>query len=319
MYVEPLIISEHAKSHRSEFASAVLAGLTKRQKTLPCRFLYDAKGSELFEEITRLPEYYPTRTETKILTHHASEMLQDVHDDGALVEFGSGSSVKTEILLRHLSVDVDYVAIDVSRSALASADKRLSKRFPLLNIYPIVADFSKAVDLPPCLLLRPKVGFFPGSTIGNLEPAEAVSLLAHFREILGPNARLIIGVDLKKDETLLIPAYDDAEGVTAEFNLNLLVRINRELDADIDIEAFKHRAVYNRRLGRIEMHLVSLKDLEFSVLGQRIRLARGETIHTENSHKYAISEFQKLAERASWQPARVWTDPHNLFSVHELR
>jgi dimethylhistidine N-methyltransferase len=301
-----------------EFAVAVLDGLSRPRKTLPCRFFYDARGSELFEEITRLPEYYPTRTEAAILRSHAAEIAGELPKGGALVEFGSGSSLKTEILLEQLPRLGAYVCIDVSEDALKDAAKRLASRFPGLDVRPIVADFSYPVALPADLARRRKTGFFPGSTIGNLTPTDAAGLLRVFRAVLSPGGRLIVGVDLKKDARKLVLAYNDAAGVTAAFNLNLLARINRQLDGTFDIDAFRHEAIYNPRDGRIEMHLESLKDQEASVCGRRVRFRAGERIHTENSYKYSIGQFQELARSASWQPRRVWTDDEGLFSVHEL-
>ncbi len=300
------------------FASAVLDGLAKPTKTLPCRFFYDARGSELFEEITRLPEYYPTRTEAAILEANAAEIVGGVPDGGVLVEFGSGSSLKTEILLRQLPRLGAYVSIDVSDSALKDATARLAGHFPSLDLRPIVGDFSYPVALPPDLAGRHKTGFFPGSTIGNLTPAEAGRLLQVFRGVLSPGGCLIVGVDLKKDARRLVLAYNDAAGVTAAFNLNLLVRINRELGGTFDLDAFRHDAIYNPREGRIEMHLESMRDQEVRIAGRRIRFRAGERIHTENSYKYSIGQFQELARSVDWQPHRVWIDNDSLFSVHQL-
>lgn len=301
-----------------DFASAVLDGLSKPHKTLPCRFFYDARGSELFEEITRLPEYYPTRTEAKILEASVAEIADGVPDRGVLVEFGSGSSLKTEILLRQLPRLGAYISIDVSASALEEASARLAARFPTLDVRPIVGDFSDPVALPADLAGRHKTGFFPGSTIGNLTPAEAARLLGVFRAALAPGGRLIVGVDLKKDARKLVLAYNDAAGVTAAFNLNLLARINRELGGTFDLGAFRHEAIYNPREGRIEMHIESARDQDVRVLGLRVRFRAGERIHTENSYKYSIGQFQELARAAAWLPQRVWTDKDDLFSVHEL-
>ena len=301
-----------------EFASAVIGGLSRPQKTLPCRFFYDARGSELFEEITRLPEYYPTRTETAILKAHAAEMTEGLPEGGVLVEFGSGSSLKTEILLRQLPRLSAYVMIDVSATALAGARKRLAGRFPALDVRPMLGDFSFPVSLPEDLRERAKTGFFPGSTIGNLTPGEAVQLLRVFRAALAPQGRLLIGADLKKDARRLVLAYDDSAGVTAAFNLNLLTRINRELGGNFDLGGFRHEAIYNPRHGRIEMHLVSQWDQSVSIRDQRFSFRAGESIHTENSYKYSIIQFQELARAADWQPRRVWTDESAMFSVHEL-
>lgn len=310
--------SELLTAEAEDFAASVLDGLSKPQKTLPSRFFYDARGSELFEEITRLPEYYPTRTETAILKAYSAEIADGVPDGSVLVEFGSGSSLKTEILLRELPKLSAYAPIDVSPSALRDAELRLARRFPHLHVCPIVGNFSRFVTLPAGIARRQKTGFFPGSTIGNFEPIEAARLLAHFRAVLSPGGRLIVGVDLKKDAQTLVRAYDDAAGTTAAFNLNLLARINRELDASFDLDGFKHKAVYNAGKGRIEMHLESTRDQEVRIRGRRFIFRASETIHTENAYKYSIESFQNLARSADWQPRRVWTDEKDLFSVHEL-
>ena len=312
------LLSERFALVDDELTSAVTDGLSRPQKTLPCRFFYDARGSELFEEITALPEYYPTRTEAAILEAHAAEMADGVSDGGVLVELGSGSSLKTEIFLAELPRSCAYVPIDVSRSALDGATRRLATRFPELDMRPIVGDFAQPISFPSDLAGRPKTGFFPGSTIGNLTPIEAGRLLAVLRATLSPGGRLIVGVDLKKDASKLVLAYNDAAGVTAAFNLNLLARINREIGPAFDLEAFRHEAIYNPRDGRIEMHLVSRCDQDVRVAGRRFRFRTGETIHTENSYKYSVRQFQDLARSAGWLPRRVWTDASNLFSVHEL-
>jgi len=301
-----------------EFASAVIGGLSRPQKTLPCRFFYDARGSELFEEITRLPEYYPTRTETTILAAHAQQMVERLPPAGVLLEFGSGSSLKTELLLDQLAHLTAYVMIDVSQTALLGAQARLARQRPALDVRAIVGDFSRPIVLPEDLRARPKMGFFPGSTIGNLTPSEATRLLRVFRAALAPAGHLIIGADLKKDARRLVLAYNDAAGVTAAFNLNLLARINRELGGDFDLAAFRHEAIYNPRHGRIEMHLVSLRQQSVTIRGQRFSFGQGETIHTENSYKYSIEQFRELARSAEWLPRRVWTDAAHMFSVHEL-
>lgn len=301
-----------------DFADAVLAGLSKPQKAISSQFLYDARGSALFEEITRLPEYYPTRTETAILSACAAEMVEGLGADGVLVEFGSGSSVKTELLLSQLTPHVIYVPVDVSESALVEAAERLSARFPQVDVRPVVGDFSHPIQLPQDLKRRPAVGFFPGSTIGNFGPAEAVRLLRSFGRGLPDASRFIIGVDLKKEARRLVAAYNDAEGATAAFNLNLLVRINRELDGDFDLESFRHEAIYDPRAGRIEMHLVSDVAQDVRVLGRPFRFKAGESIHTENSYKYTTDQFREMASAAGWQAGRLWTDANADFSVHEL-
>ncbi len=301
-----------------EFRDDVLGGLAKPRKTLPCRYLYDARGSELFEAITNLPEYYPTRTERSILETNAEEIAALVPEGGVLVEFGSGSSVKTEILLAKLPRISAYVAIDVSSSALEGAQDRLRKRFPHLEIRTIHGDFSRSLVFPPDIAARHITGFFPGSTIGNQTPREALELLIALRKLVGPMGQLIVGVDVKKDVRTLIAAYDDAAGITAAFNLNLLARINRELGADFDLARFEHRALYDPREGRIEMHLKSIAAQNVTIWDECIHFAAGESIHTESSYKYTIEEFQKLARRAGWEPARVWIDPKAMFTVHGL-
>jgi dimethylhistidine N-methyltransferase len=301
--------------HRlSEFAEAVIDGLSRSPKTLPCRYFYDARGSQLFEDITRVPEYYPTRVETGILERGGAALIDDVAEGATLVEFGSGSSIKTEMLLRNGRIGV-YVPIDVSSSALAEASARLRDLFPGLDVLPVIADFTGEVRLPQRRRDSQRVGFFPGSTIGNFTPADARALLRRMAGVLGQGSRLVIGVDLQKDRKRLIAAYDDAAGVTAAFNLNLLVRMRRELGARLDLEAFAHRAVYNETHDRIEMHLVSLRDQAIHVAGEVFSLAAGETIHTENSYKYTTDGFSTLALEAGWRARRVLTDDERLFSV----
>lgn len=301
-----------------EFFANVIAGLSRPQKSLPCRFFYDERGSELFEQITRLPEYYLTRTELAILEEHGTQMVDDDVDDVVLVEFGSGSGRKAEILIAKLPPLRAYVPIDVSERALEDARRRLTKRFPRLDVYPLVGDFSRSVAFPAELAGRRKIGFFSGSTIGNFTPFEAASLLRAMRLALSPGGRLIVGVDLKKDVRTLLHAYNDAKGVTAAFNLNLLKRINHELGGAFDLDAFRHEAIYNPLEGRIEMRLVSMKDQDVRIGEQRFHFCLGETIHTENSYKYGIEQFRGAARSAGWTPQRVWTDDAGLFSVHEL-
>lgn len=301
------------------FLREVLMGLSRPQKSLPCRFFYDDRGSALFEDITETPEYYPTRAEAEILRTHASDIAAGIPQGAVLIEFGSGSSRKTELLLAQLPHLRAYVMIDVSAAALEGAQRRLGKRFPQLDIRSVVGDFSAPMTLDCELQQAAKTGFFPGSTIGNLTPPEAQRLLRAFRAVLAPGGRLIVGVDLKKDLGVLLPAYNDAAGVTAAFNLNLLYRINRELGADFNTDAFRHEAIYNERDGRIEMHLVSLANQIVTIAGNRIGFAKDETIHTENSYKYGIDQFRSLATSAGWMPSHVWTDSRQLFSVHALR
>lgn len=300
-----------------DFASEVLEGLSRQPRSIPCRFLYDARGSDLFERITQLAEYYPTRTEIGLLEDHAAEIASLTGADAAIVEFGSGSSRKTEILIDAMSPRA-YVAIDISPAALTEAAERLGVRFPELAMIPLTGDFNASVALPDSIKGLRRLGFFPGSTIGNLGHDEAIGFLKSAGEMLGEGAALLIGVDLKKDESIVLPAYDDGEGVTAAFNLNLLQRINRELDGSFDTEKFAHEAIYNGEAGRVEIYITSKEDQTVSVLGRRFTFQRGERIHTENSHKYAIDEISEMAALAGWTHERVWADENQLFSLNYL-
>ncbi|MFV0295390.1 MAG: L-histidine N(alpha)-methyltransferase [Hyphomicrobiaceae bacterium] len=312
------LVAAEGQDERAQFEADVVAGLSKPQKTLPCQYFYDASGSALFEEITRMPEYYPTVTELGILERHVRKFAQEVADARVLVEFGSGSSVKTELLLSEMRQLEAYVPIDVSATALDQAAARLQDQFPALSIAPIVGDFTQPIALPKGYQGKQLVGFFPGSTVGNFAPREAVKLLSVLRRSLGEGAHLLIGVDLQKDVKTLKRAYDDAAGVTAAFNLNVLTRINRELGGDFELDAFQHEARYNDALGRIEMHLVSDRDQSVQVGEHGFHFAEGESIHTENSHKFTIAGFRQLAEQAGWVSSDVWTDDDQLFSVHDL-
>ncbi len=305
-------------SHNNEFALEVISGLEQDNKSIPSRFLYDAKGSVLFEEITDLKEYYPTRTEIDLLKTYSDEIATIAGDEVALIEFGSGSSKKTKYVISALDKIHSYVPIDISSSALDEAKEDLSDCFPNIDINPIHADFTQPFDLPELLTENYHLGFFPGSTIGNFEPHDAIEFLKSAREILGNKSGLVIGVDLQKSPDILIPAYDDAEGITAAFNLNLLSRINRELGGDLNVSAFRHKALYNTQAQRIEMHLESLADQDAQILGQNFSFSKGETIHTENSHKYTTDSFRALAEAAGWKRLKYWTDEANLFSIHYL-
>ncbi|GBU17645.1 MULTISPECIES: L-histidine N(alpha)-methyltransferase [Methylobacterium] len=300
------------------FLDDVLAGLAKPQKELPAKYFYDAAGSELFEAITRLPEYYPTRTELSILDAAGPEIAAHLPRPCALVEFGAGATTKLRRLLPHLAPLGAYVPVDVSAEFLEEQAEALRADFPSLRVEPVAADFTRAFPLPGDLDGMTKAGFFPGSTIGNFEPAEAGRLLARFAEVLGAGARLIVGVDLVKETPVLEAAYDDAAGVTGRFNLNLVTRMQRELGLTLDGSGFTHRALFNPDASRIEMHLVSRAEQTVSVGGRRFSFASGETIHTENSYKYTLDGFRALAAGAGWQPLQVWTDPAGLFSVHAL-
>jgi dimethylhistidine N-methyltransferase len=302
----------------STFAADVLAGLGASPKRLPAKYFYDQAGSQLFEQITALPEYYPTRTELQILETSADAMAALVPADAGLVEFGSGPTVKARILLRAAPTLTAYVPVDISAEFLDAEASRLRRDFPRLAVLPIAADFTKPFDLPGALEGRPRVGFFPGSTVGNFEPLEAAAFLHNAAHILGPDATMIVGVDLIKDKKVLYDAYNDAAGVTAKFNLNLLIRINRELDGDFDLSAFEHHAIYNSELHRIEMHLASCKAQKVRVRGRAFAFRAGETIHTENSYKYTVDGFAVLARGAGWTSRAVWTDERQYFSVHAL-
>ena len=299
------------------FAADVIAGLTARPKTLPPKYFYDLAGSALFERITELPEYYPTRSEIGILRNNAPAIGSMFPPGCALVEFGSGSSRKARILLDAAASVTAYIAVDISGDFLRQDLARLARDLPRLVVYPLVADFTQPFAIPGDLATLPRVGFFPGSTIGNFEPAEAGAFLRHAGEVLGPGTLFLVGVDLVKDQAILHRAYNDSAGVTAQFNLNLLARINRELGADFDLAAFEHRAFFNAAQSRIEMHLLSTKAQTVHLKGVTIEFARGETIHTENSYKYTIASFQTLARDAGWSPAEAFTD--GLFAVHALR
>ena len=318
MTVHARIARQQPATEDSQFAHDVLAGLTARPKRLLPKYFYDQAGAQLFEEITALPEYYPTRCELAILHEHASEIAWLVPEGAALIEFGSGSSKKARILLAAAQQAAAYVPVDISTEMLTKEAQELRQDHPRIKVLPIETDFTKPFRLPAAVASMPRTGFFPGSTIGNFEPHEACSFLRHAGRILGKGAVLIIGVDLVKDTKILNAAYDDAAGVTAKFNLNLLTRINRELDGTFDLESFSHEAFYNSERHRIEMHLASKKRQKVRVCGRAIDFRAGETIHTENSYKYTLESFGALARGSGWTPAAVWTDKKKYFSVQAL-
>ena len=301
-----------------DFAEAVLAGLAAPQKVVPARFFYDTTGSELFEAITRLPEYYPTRTEIVILAHHGASIAEIVGPGRAVVEFGSGSSAKTPPFLRAVAASA-YVPIDISAEFLEMAAADLAAKLPQLPVYPLAADFTRPLKLPAAIAARPKLGFFPGSTLGNLAPAAAVDLLRAFGDTLGEGSWLTIGLDLRKQADILTTAYNDRSGVTAAFNFNVLHRINAELQGTLDVAAFDHHAVFNADLGRIEMHLKARHATRFTVLGQPFDVAADETIHTENSYKWTLDEQRLIAQAGGWKPVAMWSDPAAWFAVHLWR
>lgn len=296
------------------FRADVLAGLAEPQKAVPARWFYDDAGSQLFEDITRLPEYYPTRAETEILQTRADEIAGLIGPGRAVVEFGSGSSVKTPLLLSAIAPSA-YVPLDIAGDFLRASSAALAAKFPGLPVLPVEADFMRRVELPGEVAGLPKLGFFPGSTIGNMIARTATDLLREMRATLGEGAMLLIGMDLVKDEEVLLAAYDDAAGVTAQFNRNLLTRINRELDGDIPVDAFAHEARWNDPFARIEMHLVAQRDMTFTVSGQTFRMAAGESIHTENSHKFTKRSGQMLLAAGGWEPLASWTDAARQFAL----
>ena len=297
----------------TSFRDDVVAGLSLPQKSLPPKYFYDAAGSRLFARICRLPEYYVTRAELALTRANLAAIARFAGRGCQLIEYGSGEGIKSRLVIRALRPAM-YVPIDISESALEAASRRLEREFPWLRVAPLVGDFSRPLEIP--LLKKPRVVYFPGSTIGNLTPDEAYAFLSMSR---GVAARMLVGVDLKKDPALLHAAYNDAAGITAQFNLNLLARINRELGADFDPRRFSHYAFYNAALGRIEMHLVSLERQRVRIGRHRFGFERGESIHTENSYKYSVGEFRALAGRAGFEGKKVWLDAKGLFALHGLQ
>ena len=292
------------------FRNDVLEGLAQARKAIPARWFYDLEGSELFEQITTLDEYYPTRTEIGLLERHGVDVGAVVGEGRAVVEFGSGSSLKTPLLLS-ATAPAAYVPLDISGEFLRQSSEALAAKFPQLPVLPVEADFTRPVHLPAEVQDLPMLGFFPGSTIGNMVPRVAIDLLRSMRATLGNGAFLLIGFDRVKDVDRLLAAYDDARGITAAFNLNLLRRINRELDGDIPLSAFRHVARWNPDWSRIEMHLEATRDVAFQIDGQGFEMAAGETIHTENSHKYTPNQARLLLQAAGWAPAQMWTDAND--------
>ena len=312
--------SQPQSAEASAFEADVLGGLTTTPKRVPAKYFYDAAGSQLFERITELPEYYPTRSEMRILSTHAAAIAKLIAPGSALVEFGSGSNKKARILLRAAPKLAAYVPVDICGEMVEQEAAELRPDFTDLKVLPVTADITHPFDLPAEAKAAPvRVGFFPGSTIGNFEPHEAAAFLRNAAKILGPGARLIIGADLIKPVEVLNAAYNDAAGVTAKFNLNLLVRINRELGGTFKLDSFEHHAFYNRERHRIEMHLASLKRQKVKVAGETIEFRAGETIHTENSYKYSIESLAALARGVGWRSAGVWTDKRHYFSIQAFR
>ena len=302
-----------------DVVEAALSGLRAQPKTLPPKLFYDANGCALFEQITKLPEYYLTRTEMALLRRIAPEIGALLPAGASVVEYGASSPEKIATLLPHLRRPSSCVLVDVADSALEGVARHLRRRFPELSVHPVCKDFLANLELPPSIGSATRVGFFPGSTIGNLEPPLAVQFLRGAREMLGRHAYLLVGVDLRKDPQLLIAAYDDAAGITAAFNRNILTRLNRDAAADFDPYTFTHLALWNDAESRIEMHLVSCDSQVVHVAGEPIAFHAGESIHTENSYKHTREGFAAIAAEAGWTAAKLWTDRDDLFSVHLLR
>jgi len=315
---QALKVRHHAPG-RETFLADVLDGLRRDAKSLPYKYLYDERGSKLFEKICEVPEYYLTRTEISIMRAHLDDMASVLGPRCMIIEYGSGSGIKTRLLLECLDDPVAWVPIDISIDALAASARWLNSEFPAIEVLPINADYTTPVDLPhPRRSPERKVVFFPGSTIGNFLPSQAIDFMKRVAAVTGPHGGLLIGVDLKKDTAILEAAYDDAQGVTARFSTNLLHRINRELDGDIPVERFAHVACYNPDAGRIEIFLEAREAITVRIAGEEISFLEGERIHTEYSYKYDPEEFAALASRAGLSVRRIWTDPRRLFSVQYL-
>ncbi len=315
-----LALASFADAHleNNEFLTESLEGLSQRQKTLSCKYFYDEHGSDLFQKICEQPEYYVTRTETQLLRDISAEISDVIGSGSELIEYGTGSSKKMRIVLDALKDPAAFIAVDISREHLLHATEALALDRPDLTVHAVCADFTQPLKLPARTGCGKQVAFFPGSSLGNFVEGEAIKFLKGIVETVGAGGGLLIGLDLKKENAVLEAAYDDAQGVTAAFNMNLLVRLNKECGANFNLEKFRHMARYNAEAGRVEMHLVSVKAQSVMVGSQIFEFAKDETIHTENSHKYDIDEFQDLASQAGFTPIKVWTDAANLFSIHYL-
>ncbi len=299
-----------------DFLAEVIAGLSSSPRSLPCKFFYDERGAALFQKICELPEYYVTRTETELLRRYGQEMADSIGANAELIGFGTGAGIKTRMLLEHLENPIAYVPVDISKQRLTNSAEELQRVMPALDILPVCGDYLQPLQLPKSLRKPDHVAvYFPGSTIGNLEPPVALDFLRRVCRLCGKDGGLIIGVDLQKNRSILEAAYNDSAGVTAEFNRNILVRANRELEADFDLSLWRHQAIYNADHNRIEMHLISEADQTVHVGGQNFEFARGEKIVTEFSYKYTQSDFIQLAVSAGFKLARVWTDPNEWFAV----
>jgi L-histidine N-alpha-methyltransferase len=309
----------HLETSGDSEETDILSGLREQQKRISPKYFYDDAGSKLFESICRQPEYYPTRTELRIMESNIEEISKLIGPGASVIEFGSGSSIKTRMLLAQLQEPAAYVPVEISREPLAQAAAEISAEFDNLEVLPVCADFSQPFDLPtPRVMPKRNLVFFPGSTIGNFSRQEAINLLRVMRSEAKDDGGLLIGVDLEKEKEILEPAYNDAAGVTADFNLNLLKRLNREYDASFDLESFEHKAIYDENERRIEMRLVSITKQQVQVAGERFSLDEGEYIVTEHSHKYSVDQFEAMSRTAGFSVKSVWTDPQNLFSVQYL-
>ncbi len=305
--------------NNSEMLSEALEGLKANPKTLPCKYFYDKRGSDLFQKICKLPEYYPTRTETFLLKSIAKEISEIIGPACQMIEYGSGSSEKMHILLKALIEPESFTAVDISKEHLLSVTKALAKEFPQLKVHAVPADFIHPFKVPKMIGSGLRIGFFPGSTIGNFTHEGAIDFLRGTREVVGLNGAMIVGVDLKKDERILHAAYNDSEGVTAAFNMNLLLRLNNELGANFNLDRFCHEAFYNAEAGRVEMHLRSLSNQSVCLGSEEFFFKQNETIHTENSYKYLIHEFSELAEHAGYKTLKYWSDKNNFFGIFFLK
>ena len=301
----------------ADFHKDVIEGLSKRPRSIPPKYFYDKRGSELFDAICDLPEYYPTRTENSLLRYYAKEIAERIGPDCILVELGSGASEKVRLLFDSLK-PTGYMGVDISKEFLLQATGKLALDYPWLEVHAVCADFSQVLQIPKHYEEQQHIAFYPGSSIGNFDPEDAVIFMEQIAEMVGVNGKLLIGVDMKKDSTILNAAYNDAAGITAGFNLNLLDRMGAELGAEIERGAFAHEAFYNESDGRIEMHLVSTKNTRITIDNKPFAFSWGDSIHTENSYKYSLDEFQALAERAGFKVEQVWTDRKDLFSVQLL-
>lgn len=309
---------EKVKNKKESELSEILNGLSKKQKTLPSKLFYDERGSKLFDQICELEEYYPTKTELKIMEENIGKITSVFNDESLFIEFGSGSSIKTRILLEHLPNISGYIPIDISEEYLIKSAQKLREEFPSIDIYPVAADYTKPLILPSIAKrVSHKIAYFPGSTIGNFPVHEAKEFLKVIYNLVGEHGGLLIGVDLKKDVKILETAYNDSQNVTAEFNLNILHRLNNEFGFDFNPDNFEHRAIYNEEFGRIEMHLFPKVDQEFGVNDYRFYIKKGESILTEYSHKYSLKDFAELVSDY-FVVDKVWTDSNNLFSIQYL-